>query len=60
MAIIDDNTKNELVSKDKKSLKILKPILRGKDIKRWHYEFRGFYLIYSYTGIDIKKIQSHI
>jgi len=56
--VIDERTKNELVKKDKNSLEILKPILRGRDINKWYYEFKGFYLIYSYTGIDIKKYEA--
>lgn len=56
--IVDRKTKNELVKRDKKSLEILKPILRGRDINKWYYEFKGFYLIYTYTGIDIKKYQA--
>ena len=56
--IIDENTKNELAKRDKKSLEILKPILRGKDVNQWFYEFKGFYLIYSYTGIEIIKYEA--
>ena len=56
--IIDEKTKNELVRKDKKSLEILKPILRGRDVNKWCYEFKEFYLIYTYIGIDIKKYQA--
>ncbi len=56
--IVDKKIKNELVKRDKKSLEILKPILRGKDVNKWFYELKGFYLIYTYTGIDIRKYQA--
>ena len=56
--IVDEKIKNELIKRDKKSLEILKPILRGKDVNKWYYEFKGFYLIYSYMGIDIKKYEA--
>ncbi|MBE0479035.1 Eco57I restriction-modification methylase domain-containing protein, partial [Candidatus Aerophobetes bacterium] len=56
--IIDEKTKNELVRKDKKSLEILKPILRGRDVDKWYYRFKKFYLIYAYTGIDITRYEA--
>jgi len=56
--IIDTEAKERLCAEDPKSAEILKPILRGRDINKWYYEFKGFYLIYSYTGIDIKKYEA--
>ncbi|MBT9151722.1 MAG: Modification methylase PaeR7I [candidate division WS2 bacterium] len=56
--IIDEEQKNELVNRDKKSLEILKPILRGRDVNKWYYKFKEFYMIYTYTGIDIKKYEA--
>jgi len=53
--VIDEKIKDELIREDKKSLEILKPILRGKDVYKWFYKFKDCYLIYTYTGIDIKK-----
>ena len=43
--IIDTETKEKLISADPKNAEIIRPILRGKDIKRYKYEFKGFYLI---------------
>ena len=44
--IIDEATKNMLISTDPKSAELIRPILRGKDIKRYNYNFAHLYLIY--------------
>jgi len=43
--IIDDLTRSELIAKDPKSAELIRPILRGRDIKRYGYDFAGLYLI---------------
>ena len=48
--IIDEEKKNELIAKDPKSAEIIKPILRGRDIKRYGYEFANLYVINSHNG----------
>jgi len=48
--IIDGKTKDELISKDPKSIEILKPLLRGRDIKRYYYEFEDLWLIGTHNG----------
>ncbi|MEI6728465.1 MAG: TaqI-like C-terminal specificity domain-containing protein [bacterium] len=48
--IINEEKKNELIATDPKSAEIIKPILRGRDIKRYGYEFAGLYLINSHNG----------
>ena len=52
--IIDNATKEELVSKDSNSAKIIKPIFRGKDVKRYKAQWAGIWLIYALKGIIIK------
>ena len=54
---IDKSTKSSLVNEDKSSEKIIKPLLRGKDIKRWNYEFSDIYLINSHNGVREKGIK---
>ena len=54
--IIDENTKNKLISEDKKSAEIIKPLLRGRDIKRYSYDNKGLYLINAHNGIKEKNI----
>ena len=44
--IISTEKKNELIEKDPKSAEIIRPILRGRDIKRYGYDFARLWLIY--------------
>ena len=54
--IIDEETKNKLIKEDKKSKEIIKPILRGKDIKRYSYNSKNLYLINTHNGVKEKNI----
>lgn len=54
--IITTEKKNELIDKDPKSAEIIRPILRGKDIKRYHYSFSNLWLINVHNGIKSKNI----
>jgi hypothetical protein len=51
--IIDGAKKKELISQDKKSAEIIRPILRGRDIKRYGYEFADLYLITTFPSLKI-------
>ena len=53
--IIDNATKEKLVQADATSIEILKPLLRGRDIKRWHADWQGKWVIFTRRGIDIEK-----
>jgi len=53
--IIDTPTKERLCAEDPKSADILKPILRGRDIKRYHYDWKGLWVIASGYDIDLPK-----
>jgi hypothetical protein len=55
--IIDEQKKNELIARDPKSAEIIKPILRGRDIKRYGYEFADLYIINSHNGVREKSIE---
>lgn len=44
--IITGVEKNQLISEDKNSSDVLKPILRGKDISSWFPEFADLWLLY--------------
>ncbi len=48
--IIDETKRAELIAKDPNSAQIIRPILRGKDIKRYGYDFKNLYLIASHNG----------
>ena len=43
--IIDEKIRAKLIAEDPKSAEIIRPILRGKDIKKNSYEFAGLYVI---------------
>ncbi|WP_286382378.1 TaqI-like C-terminal specificity domain-containing protein [Myroides odoratimimus] len=43
--IIDGEKRDELIAADPKSAEIIRPILRGRDIKRYGYDFADKYLI---------------
>ncbi len=69
--IIDGAKKDELISADPKSAEIIRPILRGRDIKRYGFDFADLWLIHTHNGIkeqdippiDIKKypaIKAHL
>ena len=44
--IIDKAKRDELIAKDPKSAEIIRPILRGRYIKRYGYEFADLYLLF--------------
>ena len=48
--IIDTEKKDELISQDPKSAEIIRPILRGKDIKRYGYSFANLWLIATFPS----------
>lgn len=51
--IIDKEKKDELIKKDFKNAEIIKPILRGRDIKRYEINFANLYLINSHNNPPI-------
>ncbi|KAA6342515.1 hypothetical protein EZS27_009725, partial [termite gut metagenome] len=63
--IIDGKTKDELIAKSSKNAEIIRPILRGRDIKRYGYEFADLWLICTFPSrkIDIEEypdIKNHL
>jgi hypothetical protein len=56
--IIDDILSNILIKEDHSAKEIIKPVLRGANVKRWAIKPTNNYLIYTYTGIDIQKYPS--
>jgi hypothetical protein len=51
--IIDGKKKDELIAEDPKSAEILKPVLRGRDIKRYKAEFADLWLISTFPALQI-------
>jgi hypothetical protein len=63
--IIDGKKKDELIAEDSKSAEIIRPLLRGRDIKRYGYQFADLYLICTFPAmrIDIEKypaVKNHL
>ncbi|NTV47919.1 MAG: restriction endonuclease subunit R, partial [Chlorobiales bacterium] len=61
--VIDEETKNKLISEDRKSEEIIKPFLAGRDIKRYEEPKSDKYLIFTRRGIDIEEypaIKEHL
>jgi adenine-specific DNA-methyltransferase len=48
--IVDGAKKDELIAADPKNAEIIKPILRGRDIKRYKVEFSDLWLINTHNG----------
>lgn len=43
--LIDNATRDRIVQADPKSAEIIKPYLRGQDVKRWHSEWQNIWII---------------
>ncbi|MFM6814804.1 MAG: Eco57I restriction-modification methylase domain-containing protein, partial [Dolichospermum sp.] len=55
--IINEETKNQLIAESSNSAEIIQPILRGRDLKKYSYEFSGFYLINTHNGVAKSNIE---
>lgn len=53
--VIDTETKEKICLEDPNSLEIIKPILRGRDIKRYNLSWSGDWIIFTRRGVDIEK-----
>ncbi|MBK8723791.1 MAG: hypothetical protein IPL95_16530 [Saprospiraceae bacterium] len=61
--IIDEKKKNELIAADNKNIEVIRPIIRGRDLKKYFYEFENIYLINTHNGIKsigLKRVDSEI
>ncbi len=61
--VVSSKVRNQLVNEDPNSASLLKPFLRGRDIKRWAPEWAGQWVIFARRGIDIHAfpaIQRHL
>lgn len=53
--VINSEIRNMLIAEDKSSKELIKPYLRGRDIKRYTIDGQDLWLIFTRRGIDIKK-----
>jgi adenine-specific DNA-methyltransferase len=53
--VIDRATRDKLIAEHPSSAEVIKPLLRGRDVKRWCVDYQDLYLIFTRRGTDIKK-----
>jgi hypothetical protein len=53
--VIDQATRDRLIAEDPRSAEIIKPWLRGRDVKRWRVERSGLYLLYIPWDFSIEE-----
>ena len=61
--VVDRQTREALITRDKSSEELLKPFLEGKDVKPWRARGRDLWLIYTPHGVDIRKyaaVEQHL
>jgi hypothetical protein len=49
--IVDEKTKDDLIQKDIKNAEIIKPVLRGRDLKKYSIDYQKFYIINAHNGL---------
>ncbi len=61
--VVDQITRDRLIAEHPSSEEVLKPFLRGRDVKRWRVTYQDLWLIFTRRGIDIEKypaIHNHL
>ncbi|MEX2410813.1 MAG: TaqI-like C-terminal specificity domain-containing protein, partial [Candidatus Paceibacterota bacterium] len=61
--IIEEEKKKKLIDEDPKSAEIIKPVLKGNDIRFYRISFKNLYLILTKVGVDIENypaIKKHL
>lgn len=60
--VIDTATKDKITAKNPEAAEIIKPMLRGRDVQRYKYDWTGMWMINAHNGvknlwprIDVKK-----
>jgi len=51
--LIDDDEKTRILERDTKNLELLKPLLRGRTIKKWYAEQDNLWLIGTFPALNI-------
>ncbi len=55
---IDKEKKDEIINADENSKKIIKPILKGRNLKRWKYKFESNYCLVIRKGFNLNEFSS--
>ena len=61
--VVDGEKRDDLIAEDPNSADIIKPWLRGKDIRRWNVDSEGLHILFMNRGIDIEKypaVEEHL
>ena len=61
--VVDQATRNQLIAEHPSSAVVLKPFLRGRDVKRWQVNYQDLWLIFIRRGNDIDNypaIKKHL
>lgn len=61
--VIDRDTRDRLIAEDPNCATIIKPFLRGRDVKRWQTHSQDLWLIFTRRGVDIEEypaIKAHL
>ena len=61
--VISREQRDALVAQDPQSVDIIKPFLRGRDVKRWNVESQDLWLLFTRRGTDINQypaIKAHL
>lgn len=53
--VIDEATKERLISEDPRSAELIKPFLAGRDVKRYQVPKADKYLLFTRRGVDIEQ-----
>ena len=51
--VIDEETRQALVDEDPASADLIRPWLRGRDVRRWRADWRGLHVIFTRRGTDV-------
>ena len=54
--IIDSTVRKQLIDSDPKSAELIRPILRGRDIQRYGYDFANLWLINVHNGLKDENL----
>jgi adenine-specific DNA-methyltransferase len=53
--VVDRRTRDRLIAEHPSSQEVLKPFLRGRDVKRWRCEPQDLWLVFTRRGIDMTR-----
>ncbi len=61
--IVDDTTRRSIIDDNPEADEIIKPLLNGRDIRKYQINYNNKYLLYTYHGVEIARfpaIEQHL